>query len=140
MIITKHTIKTKAAPEVIWSMWSNVPAWNQWDHGIETGHLDGSFYKGTKGWIKPTGGPKLKFEIIHADEYKLFHDRSYLPLTHLDFIHTMRREGDMTVITYEVEMKGLLTFIFSKLIGSGIKKDMPSCMEKLVQIAETKSS
>ncbi len=43
MIITKHTIKTTAAPEDIWSMWSNIAAWNQWDHGIESGHLDGAF-------------------------------------------------------------------------------------------------
>ena len=92
-----------------------------------------------KGWLKPKGGPKVKFELLDVQENKRFHDRSYLPLTHLDFIHTLERDGEFTIVTHEVKMKGLLTFIFSKVIGSGIKKDMPDAVAKLVEIAEKQS-
>ena len=136
MLITKHSIKTKAKPEAIWKLWENVNEWPKWDHGIETSQLNGQFTAGSKGWLKPKGGPKVNFVIIEAVPFKKFHDRSILPLTKLDFIHTIEQEGEYSVVTHQVEMTGLLTFIFSKIIGSGIKKDMPTAMDNLIQKAE----
>jgi hypothetical protein len=139
MLITQHSIKTKAAPEAIWALWSDIKTWNTWDHGIENGEIEGAFTEGAKGWLKPKGGPRVNFKILRAETNKVFHDRSSLPLTSLDFIHTLSREGDYTIVTQRVEMTGVLTFIFAKVIGSGIKKDMPLAMAKLVEIAEGKS-
>ena len=136
MLIIKHSIKTKAKPEAIWLLWENVSQWPKWDHGIEASNLNGPFKLGSKGWLKPRGGPKVKFEMIEVTPLLKFHDRSYLPLTQLDFFHTIEHEGDCIIVTHEVEMTGWLTFLFSKVIGTGIKKDMPSAMEKLVRMAE----
>lgn len=139
MLIAQHSIKTKASPEAIWALWSDIKTWNTWDHGIENGEIEGALIEGANGWLKPKGGPKVKFKILRAEKNKVFHDRSSLPLTSLDFIHTLERDGDYTIVTQRVEMTGLLTFIFAKVIGSGIKKDMPSAMAKLVEMAEKKS-
>ena len=139
MLIIQHSIRTKATPESIWALWSDIKTWNTWDHGIEGGEIQGDFVEGAKGWLKTKGGPKVKFQILRAEKNKVFHDRSALPLTSLDFIHTLERNGDYTIVTQRVEMTGLLTFIFAKVIGSGIKKDMPSVMAKLVEMAEKKS-
>lgn len=136
MVITKCSIKTKARPEAIWKLWENVDQWSAWDHGIEASHLIGSFVRGAKGWLKPKGGPKVSFKLIEVIPIKKFQNRSFLPLTKLDFIHTLERDGEYSVVTHQVEMSGLLTFIFSKVIGSGIRKDIPPAMEKLIQIAE----
>ena len=139
MVIIKHSIKTKAKPEAIWALWSKIETWPTWDHGIEGGQVDGPFISGSRGWLKPKGGPRVKFLLIDVQENKRFHDRSFLPLTHLDFIHTIETDGEFTVVTHQVEMKGLLTFIFSRVIGTGIKKDMPTAMLKLSEIAEKQS-
>jgi hypothetical protein len=139
MIVIRHSVRTKAKPEAIWALWSKIETWPIWDHGIEGGKVEGAFVTGAKGWLKPKGGPKVNFDLLDVQENRRFHDRSYLPLTHLDFIHTLEREGEFTIVTHQVEMKGLLTFIFSRVIGSGIKKDMPAAMAKLVEIAEGKS-
>ncbi len=136
MLIIKHSIKTKAKPEAIWSLWKNINEWSQWDHGIEASQLDGPFETGSKGWLKPKGGPKVNFKLLEVVPLKKFHDRSFLPLANLDFVHTIESDGEYSTITHQVEMTGLLTFLFSKVIGNGIKKDMPFAMEKLVQIAE----
>ena len=138
MIIIKHSIKTSATPEAVWKLWSAVENWPQWDHGIEAAALEGPFEKGTKGWLKPIGGPKVKFEILSAQKNVGFHDRSFLPLTRLDFKHSITQVNGETVVTHEVEMKGLFSFIFSRVVGSNIKKDMPSAMQKLIDLAETK--
>ncbi|PJD98889.1 MAG: polyketide cyclase/dehydrase and lipid transport [Leptospira sp.] len=136
MLITKHSIRIKVKPEAIWKLWEKIDEWPKWDHGIETSQLDGRFEAGSQGWLKPKGAPKVSFVIIEAVPFKKFHDRSFLPLTKLDFIHTIEQEGEYSVVTHQVEMTGLLTFIFSKIIGTGIKKDMPTAMEKLIQQAE----
>jgi hypothetical protein len=135
MLIIKHSIKTRAKPEAVWALWSRIDTWPAWDHGIQDGKIEGSFVTGAQGWLKPKGGPKVSFQLIEVVENIRFHSRSFLPLTQLDFIHTLERDGDSTVVTHHVEMKGLLTFIFSKVIGSGIKKDMPLAMAKLVEMA-----
>ena len=116
MLIIKHSIKTRAKPEAVWALWSQIETWPTWDHGIQEGKIEGPFVTGARGWLKPKGGPRVKFQLIDVHENKRFHDRSFLPLTQLDFIHTMEREGEFTVVTHHVEMKGLLTFIFSKVI------------------------
>ena len=139
MVIIKHSIKTKAKPEAIWALWSKIETWPTWDHGIEGGKVDGPFVAGARGWLKPKGGPKVKFQLLDVQENKHFHDRSFLPLTHLDFIHTVEREGENTIVTHQVEMNGLLTFIFSRVIGTGIKHDLPAAMEKLIEMAEKQS-
>jgi len=139
MLIIEHSIKTKAKPEAIWALWSDISTWKAWDHGIGEGGLDDGFREGTTGWLKPKGGPKVKFQLLKVETNKSFHNRSALPLTSLDFIHTLERQGEYTIVTHRVEMSGLLTFIFSKIIGKGIKKDMPGAMAKLVEMAEKKS-
>ena len=136
MLIVEHSIKTKATPEAIWSLWSDIKTWNTWDHGIEKSEIEGAFVQGASGWLKPKGGPKVKFKILRVEKNKVFHDRSSLPLTSLDFIHTLDREEEYTVVTHRVEMTGLLAFIFARIIGSGIKRDMPLAMAKLVEMAE----
>jgi hypothetical protein len=50
--------------------------------------------------------------------------------------HFISRENGETIVTHEVEMTGLLTFIFSKVIGNGIKRDLPGAMQRLTQLAE----
>lgn len=139
MLIAHHSVKTKASPQAIWALWEDINNWSQWDHGIEHSKLFGLFEVGAKGWLKPAGGPKVNFEILELEFLKTFRDRSYLPLTKLDFTHRLSRDGDFTVVTQQVEMTGPLAFIFSKIVGTGIKKDMPLAMQKLVDLAEVQS-
>ena len=63
MWTTEVSRKTTATKEQIWKLWADVPNWNVWDKEVETSELFGQFQNGTKGILKPTGGPKAKFEI-----------------------------------------------------------------------------
>lgn len=134
----EHTVETSATPEQIWAMWSKPESWPSWDNGVEWVKTEGPFVKGTRGVMKPVGGPKVTFEMVEADPLKGFTDRSFLPLTTLDFSHvyTPGLSGSKATITHRVEMRGLLTFIFKKIIGSNIEKDLPGAMKKLVALAE----
>jgi hypothetical protein len=63
MWTTEVRRKTTATKERIWKLWSDVPHWNTWDKEVETSELFGEFKAGTKGVLKPAGGPKTKFEM-----------------------------------------------------------------------------
>lgn len=139
MLLTRYSIETTAGPEYIWDLWTDVKNWNKWDHGLEMCDIYGKFQVGAKGWLKPKGGPKFKFEILEVEYLKKFKDRSNLPLTKLDFTHKIEKIGDIYLITHEVEMTGVLTFFFSRIIGKSIKNDLPHAMKNLVTQAEFKS-
>jgi len=136
MLITKHSILTDASPSKIWEYWSDVETWHTWDNGLAGAGIEGEFVKGSKGWLKPADGPKTKLELIEVRENQFFHDITKLPLGKIDFYHTLEQVGEQTKITQQIEMNGPLTFIFSRLVGKGLRERLPSVMNKLAQLAE----
>ena len=79
MWTTETTQKSKATKENVWKLYSDVNNWNIWDNEVENSELFGEFKKGTKGILKPVGGPKTKFEMTECEINKSFTDRSSLP-------------------------------------------------------------
>lgn len=136
MLIIRHSVYTKANAESVWALWTDISSWPKWDHGIESAKLNDSFETNGTGWLKPKGGPKVKFKIVSMEKNLNFHSRSRLPLTKLDFKHFIKKDGDSIVVTHEVEMSGPLSFIFSKIVGANIKKDLPQSMKNLIRLAE----
>jgi hypothetical protein len=138
MWTTEVSRKTTATKEQIWKLWADVPNWNIWDSEVESSELFGQFKTETNGILKPKSGPKAKFIISELSELKSFTSRSFLPLCKMDFIHTMTETKDGLEITHKIIMKGFMTFLFSKVIGSKIKVGLPLAVEKLIELAEKK--
>lgn len=134
----EHTVNTTATPAQIWRVWSNPAAWPIVDPGIEVVTLTGPFDTGTSGTLRPTGGPTFRFRLMKVTEGQGFRDRTFLPLTWLDFIHAYEPaiSGHPARITYRIEMRGWLTPLFRRVIGSGIVRDLPTNMQGLAQHAE----
>ena len=133
------TITTTATAEQVWALWSKPHEWHRWDDGIEWVTLNGPFASGTEGMLKPTGGPKVKFVILDAQPDQGFKDRSFLPLTQLDFIHSYLPDASPDRggrITHRVEMRGWLTPLFSRVIGRDIQKALPDTLAKLAKLAQ----
>jgi hypothetical protein len=136
MWTTEVSRHTKASKESIWQRWADVAHWNHWDKEVESSELFGDFRKGTKGMLKPVGGPKTGFEILACEKYHTFIDRSFLPLCRMDFIHTLTETKDGLLVTHKVTMSGLMTFLFSKVIGKNVEAGLPTAVEKLIELAE----
>jgi len=132
----KVTIKTNASREQIWNLWGDVMNWNRWDNEVEYSELNGKFEVGTYGTLKPAKGPKSKFILISVNRLQGFTSRSYLPLTKMDFIHQLEEKNGELFISHTVEIKGILTFLFSRIIGKKLIKELPKAMENLSTMAE----
>jgi hypothetical protein len=136
MWTTQVSVTCRATPEAVWQLW-NTENWTKWDPAIEWVRLDGAFEAGTRGQMKPKGGPKTKFTVTRVEAHRGFTDRSHLPLTKLDFDHELEAMSDGTVkITHTVSFSGPLAFLFSRLIGKNIKAGLPEAVHKLAQLAE----
>jgi hypothetical protein len=136
MWTTQATATCKATPEAVWTLW-NTENWTKWDRAVEWVRLDGPFQAGTRGEMKPKGGPKTKFTVLRVDPHHGFTDRSHLPFTHLDFEHDVERVGHgMVKITHTVTFSGPLAFLFSRVIGKSIKEGLPDAVKTLAQLAE----
>lgn len=136
MLIIKHTVTTIASPKAIWEIWQDVANWNTWDHGIEFSSIDGPFERGTSGTLKPKGGPLVHTKLTHVEPMKEFIDEAKLPFTRIIVSHFLREVGEKTEVTHQIEMKGVLAFLFAYLIGRTMKKNLPREMEAMVKKAE----
>jgi hypothetical protein len=136
MWTTEVSRKTTATKEQIWKLWADVSNWNIWDAQVETSELFGQFQTGTKGILKPAGGPKTKFEMTECTNFKSFTVRSFLPLCKINFIHTMTETQDGLIISHKVVMTGFFDFLFSKVIGSKIIIGLPIAVDKLIELAK----
>lgn len=137
MLIIRHTVETKASASSIWRLWQDVQNWNTWDTGIEYSTIQGPFITGTKGTLKPKGGPLVHTQLTLVEPLKRFVDESKLPLaTRLIFSHFLEEIKGKTLVTHQIEMKGPFAFLFAFLIGRTMKKNLPHEMLAMVKKAE----
>lgn len=131
----EHSECTPASPESIWALWSDVTSWPAWDDGVERVTLEGSFADGTRGTLKPAGGPKVRFELTEVRPAEGFADVTRLPLCRMRFEHSAVRDGDLTRVSHRVTITGPATPLFSRVIGRGIAKGLPETVRGLVRLA-----
>jgi hypothetical protein len=137
---TQATSRTKASRESVWKLWADVAGWSRWDDSVASSQLDGAFAVGTRGSLKPKGGPATTFVLTHVEPNVAFTNRSSLPLATLEFVHTLRVDRGETVIEHRVEMNGPLTFLFRRLIGANIARGLPAVVARLARVAEERSA
>lgn len=136
MLIIEHTVETAVPASAVWRIWEDVANWNTWDHGIEFSTSNGPFQAGTKGTVKPKGGPLIHTELTRVEPMRLFVDEAKLPLARLVFTHTLSEEDGKTEVTQRIEMMGLLAFFFAFVIGRDMKKNLPREMSSMIKKAE----
>lgn len=133
----EYSIQIANTREHIFSIYKDVNSWAQWDPDIEAVGLDGEFIAGTHGWLKPVGAPKTATRMVSVIEPDSFTVESKLPFCTMTFEHELEAVGESTQVTHRVLFTGLLAPIFSRIIGSKIRKGFRGTMEGLKQHAES---
>ncbi|MCC5611285.1 SRPBCC family protein [Nostoc sp. CHAB 5834] len=129
-----HTVKTTAAPELIWRIWTDVPGWKEWDEGLKGAELNGSFTALTRGTLLPARGPKSKFVLIEVIPNQTY--KTKLPLGALYVKRYLTTQRGETTFTHEVWLTGVTKGVFGRALGRNYRKILPGVMEKIKTIAE----
>jgi Polyketide cyclase / dehydrase and lipid transport len=120
----------------IFSIYANVADWPRWDTDAKSASIDGDFVSGATGVVVPHGGPKSKIVFSRVVRDKSFTVECKLPLCLMRFDYDLDAQGDATRATHRVTFEGLLSPIFGRLIGSGMKKTLPNALAQLKALAE----
>lgn len=133
----EESLIISANSEQIYSLYKDVSGWSQWDPETESAEMNGEFRLGATGEIKPKGAPKSKIELIEVTENQSFTVQSKLPLCKMHFIHILEPHAEGTRVVNRVVFSGALSPVFGRLIGSGIKKGLPSVLQGLKSHVES---
>jgi len=131
-----YAMETTASANTIWSVWTDVPNWKNWDTGLKDASINGDFDLHAKGIITSLENRKSKFEVVAFTEGKSYTYKTKLPLGSLYVKRYLEVKDDKTVFTHEVWFKGLSKGIFAKAFGGKFKKMLPDVLMNIKEIVE----
>lgn len=135
MFIVKHTVETDATPKQIWRLWQDVENWKTWDRDILLSRIDGPFQEGTTGCTQFIGTPLFKTLLKQVEPYKLVVQETYLTFAKVVSYNSIKEVAGKTQVTFEVEIRGLLSLFYFWMVGGFMRKKVPIEMEEMLKKA-----
>jgi len=129
-ILTKEVTK-----EQMWKLFSDVNNWHIWDESVVFAELKGRFEQGYYFIFQPKGGPKLKIRIFETVENKKFVDLTTFPLAKMYGEHTFEETPDGLKLTTTMRVKGILGFLWRRLVAQKIVDGLPADMQVQIKTA-----
>jgi Polyketide cyclase / dehydrase and lipid transport len=135
------TINAPAA--TVFALYANVAGWPSWDPDLKAASLQGAFVSGAVGEVKPHSGPKSELKFVDVVQGKSVRMACKLPLGMMHFDYELQTQAGIggaassTIATHRTTFSGLLAPIWSRLIGSGMKKTLPAALASLKSKAES---
>lgn len=131
-----HSVVTKqVTKEQIWKLFADVNNWHTWDEGIEYAKLEGKFEKGNHFMLRPKGGPNVKVELIECIKDNKFVDVTKFPLAKMYDEHFFEETNEGLKITNRISVKGILGFLWIKLVAKKIADALPEDMQQQIKAA-----
>ena len=131
-----HTVVTKdVTKEQMWKLFANVNDWHTWDKGIEFAKLEGKFEKGNYFLLRPKGGPNVKVKLLETVKDKSFLDVTDFPLAKMYDEHIFEDSAEGLKITNTITVKGLLGFLWVKIVAQKIADALPLDMQEQIKAA-----
>lgn len=125
-----------APASAVFALYANVGGWPTWDPDLKASSLQGAFVSGAVGEVKPHSGPKSELKFVEVIQGKSVRMACKLPLGMMHFDYELQSNGNATVATHRTTFSGLLAPLWSRLIGSGMKKSLPAALAGLKRVAE----
>jgi len=131
-----HSIVTNdVTKEQMWKLFANVNEWHTWDEGIEYAKIEGKFEKGNHFLLRPKGGPNVKVELLETVENKMFLDVTKFPLAKMYDEHLFEETPQGLKITNTITVKGILSFLWTKIVAQKIADALPTDMPQQIKAA-----
>lgn len=127
---------TEITKEQIWKLTTDINKWKKWDDTVEDSLLLGEFRVGNYFLLKPKGGPKVKIKLLEVIENKKFTDLTVFPLAKMYGEHTYEDTSDGLKISVTMTVKGILSFLWVKLVAKGIVNHLPADIANQIENAK----
>ena len=135
------TLQTKASPEAVWRVWSDVPTWQQWNPDVKSADLDGPFASRTPGHMTTHRGGAHSIRLAAVQPGRAFElETAPAPLSQFVFRCEIQPEGSGSRISQSVTMRGPLGWLYSLLMGSQMARGFEPILRGLAERAEQSST
>lgn len=138
----KHsfTMTTDVAADALWSPLVDIKNWGDLDEQIESIEIDGPAEIGKLFFLKPKSGPRLKLKVTELTKPTVYADLCYMPLAKMKTIYRLVPTQSGTDIVTEISIYGILSFIWSRLIGKKHARGIAAMNKKLIERARVLSA
>lgn len=128
-------ITQKATINQLWNTLTDIQNWNTWDQDIAWTSIEGPVKLGSEFYLKPKDGPKTKLHVSEYTAPNVFSDVAHLPLAKMRTTHRFTQTEQGIEIHIEVEVRGLLSFIWSRIIAQNQIKGAEQQTQNLIDKA-----
>jgi hypothetical protein len=122
----------RAEPAAVWKVWTDVPAWPDWDLTKEIARMDGPFVPGATGWAKQRrnlGGP---FTITAIEPGRRWVSECPVPLGKVVFDHLIEPADAGSIrVTKSVEVFGGFGPLFRLMFATRMRREITESLEAL---------
>ena len=125
-----------ATPDAYFARWVQHETWPAWSPDTEWVRVDGPVAVGTRGVLKPRGGPKVKFVVSACTPEREYTDTTLLPGARLVFQHTVEPVEQGSDLRVRITMRGPLAFLWAKILGGGFRDSAQADLDRLVRLVE----
>lgn len=130
----EYSIETKASPEKIWAIFSDVPGWPRWIAGLDRVEIKGPFEAGSTFVMTPKGQGQVTSRLTEVKKNEVFVDESRLGETVVRVAHRIQAVAPgRTRVSYCPEVSGPS----DEGIGKAISADFPDVLKALAALAES---
>jgi hypothetical protein len=131
------SVETTAPADKVWSIWSDMSTWGEWNPNVSTMDWQGGFASGTTGVMNTRTGRHHKMKLVDVVPGRSFAlETSVVPGTTFRFNCSIEPAGDKTEIGQTVEVKGPLGPVFGGMLGPQVSKDFGKLLGNLAKKAE----
>jgi Polyketide cyclase / dehydrase and lipid transport len=97
----------EAEPAAVWTVWTDVARWPEWDVSKEIARLDGAFQPGACGWAKQRGNLGGSFTLTAVDAGRRWVTECPVPLGKVVFDHLLEPvAGGRVRVVKRAEVQG----------------------------------
>jgi len=127
----------EACPAAVWSVWTDVGRWPEWDVSKEIARLDGPFEPGVSGWAKQRGNLGGTFTITAVEAGRRWVSECPLPLGKVVFDHLLEPVAkDRVRVVKRVDVEGGFAPLIV-LFAPKMRRDICESLAALGRVAAT---
>jgi len=101
----------------LWNVLADISRWPEIHTQIESIAVDGTSQRGTQFKLKPKGGPRLSIVVDRFERPNVYADLCSMPLAKMRTTRSLLPKDQMTEIRVTIEIFGLLTPLWSRIVG-----------------------
>jgi hypothetical protein len=131
------SVDSKASPDRVWKIWSDMSTWGEWNPNVSTMDWTGGFASGTTGVMNTRAGQHHKMTLVDVNPGRSFAlETSVVPGTRFRFNCRIEPAGSGSKVGQWVEVKGPLGPIMGGMLGPQVSKEFGTLLKNLSDRAE----